>query len=80
MVRSSEVMFEIAGPRFWKASFAGAKIVTLWVFEKVDIWLEAYSAPSKDVRLKALTVSETLDGGMRRESITWTTPPLNERS
>ena len=60
----------MAGPRFWKASLAGAKIVTLWVLVNVDIWLDAYSAPSKEVRLKASTVEDTFVGGMRRESIT----------
>lgn len=67
---SVEVMFSMAGPRFWKASLAGAKMVTLGVLVNVYIWSDSYSAPSKEVRLKASTVEDTFVGGMRRESIT----------
>ena len=46
---SSEVMFAIAGPRFWKAESAGAKMVTLGWLVKVAFKSAAYRAPSKEV-------------------------------
>ena len=72
-------MDDMAGPRARKASLFGANIVTLGLV-KVGRVLDAYKEPSKEVRLKDSVVLEMEEGGIRRESIIWTTPPVNARS
>lgn len=67
-------------PRAWKPALLGAKTVKFGVLEKLAICWLAYSAPWKEVRLKFCVVPVRFVGGMSRESMTCTTPPLKVRS
>jgi len=67
-------------PRAEKAAFEGAKtVMSFWDarVEEREAWV---MAPAKEVRLHDEAVGRRGSGGMRKVSITWTTPALKKRS